>query len=230
MRLLLSEPGCAPIETFIAVLEDEPKRFQTKVLLPLANVKQADVEASMPAKDDWATGKSLSSSTFHSNGISGNSKLTVLDIEGMMCQETCGLTVENALQLVDGVEMVEVVFEKKKARVSGAASVEMLVAAIKNVGFAATLPITSGTASLLPQLNPSGDVLEKEGQKSSSQTGTRYTNAAVPGGPAHLTNPNIKCTCGCVPNIPSMFEMAALRKKYQEEQKRKKAEAEQRGQ
>jgi uncharacterized protein with PIN domain len=34
--------------------------------------------------------------------------------------------------------------------------------------------------------------------------------------------PNQRCGCGCVPNIPGLFEMAALRKEYQEQQKKKK--------
>jgi hypothetical protein len=55
------------------VLEDEPKRFQTKVLLPLADVKQSDVEAAMPAKEDWASGNALTSTTFHPNGVDAES-------------------------------------------------------------------------------------------------------------------------------------------------------------
>jgi uncharacterized protein with PIN domain len=41
-----------------------------------------------------------------------------------------------------------------------------------------------------------------------------------------LSSSSQRCDCGCVPNIPGLFEMAALRKEYQEQQKKKKVAAE----
>jgi hypothetical protein len=62
------EPGCAPIETFIAVLE-EPQRFQTKILLPMIDVVQSDVVAAMPAKLAWESGEKLMAGGLHKTAI-----------------------------------------------------------------------------------------------------------------------------------------------------------------
>ena len=37
---------------------------------------------------------------------------------------------------------------------------------------------------------------------------------------AHSTDPTIRCGCGCVPPILSLFEMAELRKKLKEKKER----------
>ena len=71
------EPGCAPIETFVAVLGEAPRRFQTKILLPLKEVVQADVTAAMPAKAAWATGKAPSMPDPLHKGASSDDKATV---------------------------------------------------------------------------------------------------------------------------------------------------------
>ena len=65
----------------------------------------------------------------------------VLDIQGMMCQNNCGTTVQRALSGVPGVEKVEVSFADKKATVWGSASLVDLIEAVEMVGFdAAALP------------------------------------------------------------------------------------------
>ena len=44
-------------------------------------------------------------------------RIIVLRVEGMMCQENCGTTVQNALSAVDGVELASVSFAQGLARV-----------------------------------------------------------------------------------------------------------------
>jgi copper chaperone CopZ len=154
-------------------------------------------------------------------------KVEVLDIEGMTCQKNCGTTVQSALESVDGTEKVEVIFEDKKAHVSGTAAIEALIDAVKTVGFAAEAAVVSSAeVGRMPELEPAGVLPGDADQKDTKPTSSSTANGiglAAPGA-AHMDNPNIKCTCGCVPNIPSMFEMAALRKKFAAE-KKAKAEA-----
>merc|ERR1740117_466165 len=67
-----------------------------------------------------------------------------LRVEGMMCQNSCGATVRNALLGVGGVERVEVVFASSSATAWGTALVALdLIAAVECVGFKATVD-TSG--------------------------------------------------------------------------------------
>ncbi|RQM25299.1 hypothetical protein B5M09_000912 [Aphanomyces astaci] len=61
--------------------------------------------------------------------------LTVLSVEGMMCMQNCGSTVQSALEQVDGVKHVYVGFSEKCAYVSGSAPTEALVAAVEAIGF-----------------------------------------------------------------------------------------------
>jgi hypothetical protein len=68
------EPGCAPIETFIAVLE-EPQRFQTKIMLPLVEVAQSDVFAALPAKSAWQSGETLMPEEILHGGTSNKAAL-----------------------------------------------------------------------------------------------------------------------------------------------------------
>jgi hypothetical protein len=42
---------------------------------------------------------------------------------------------------------------------------------------------------------------------------------------AHMSSPNARCACGCVPQIRGLFEMAELRKQMQLEKKKHQQEA-----
>lgn len=63
-------------------------------------------------------------------------------VEGMMCQKNCGTTVENALRSVDGVLMVVVEFDKRRATVTltheGSTTMEELIDMVDCVGFTAS--------------------------------------------------------------------------------------------
>ncbi|KAG9416235.1 hypothetical protein AC1031_000632 [Aphanomyces cochlioides] len=61
--------------------------------------------------------------------------LTVLSVDGMMCMQNCGSTVQSALERVAGVKHVYIGFSEKCAYVSGSASTDMLVQAVEAVGF-----------------------------------------------------------------------------------------------
>ena len=62
-----------------------------------------------------------------------------LRVTGMMCQQSCGTTVENGLSGVPGVLLAIVDFSKSEARVWGTASVVDLIDAVDMVGFDAEL-------------------------------------------------------------------------------------------
>ena len=62
-----------------------------------------------------------------------------LRVTGMMCQKSCGTTVENALASVPGVILAIVEFSRSEARVWGTASVVDLMDAVDIVGFEAEL-------------------------------------------------------------------------------------------
>lgn len=62
-----------------------------------------------------------------------------LNVEGMMCQQSCGSTVESALGSVPGVLLAVIEFSKSEARVWGTASVVDLIDAVDSVGFEAEL-------------------------------------------------------------------------------------------
>merc|ERR1711990_562743 len=62
-----------------------------------------------------------------------------LSIEGMMCQKSCGTTVENSLRAVDGVERAVADFTTHSATIWGTASVSDLIDAVEMVGFGAEL-------------------------------------------------------------------------------------------
>jgi len=70
----------------------------------------------------------------------------VLRVEGMMCQKSCGSTVQSALMNVKGVTEAVVSYARKEAVVSGTASIESLIEAIENVGFDAS-PCSSSSSS-----------------------------------------------------------------------------------
>jgi len=57
--------------------------------------------------------------------------------------------------------------------------------------------------------------------KASKIMGIPQAPPAITANPLLPTAHGQRCDCGCVPNVLSMFEMAALRKKYREEQKKK---------
>lgn len=40
----------------------------------------------------------------------------------------------------------------------------------------------------------------------------------------HSIKSDVNCKCGCIPNIPSLFEMAAKRKEYLEKLKKEELE------
>ena len=76
----------------------------------------------------------------------------VLAIEGMMCQQSCGSTVANALRNVPGVSRAEASFADHNASVWGDVDVASLVDAVECVGFGAevsqTKPAPPSTVSL----------------------------------------------------------------------------------
>ena len=61
----------------------------------------------------------------------------VLAIEGMMCQQSCGSTVANALRNVPGVSRAEASFADHSASVWGDVDVSLLIDAVECVGFGA---------------------------------------------------------------------------------------------
>ena len=61
----------------------------------------------------------------------------VLAIEGMMCQQSCGSTVANALRNVPGVSRAEASFADHNASVWGDVDVALLIDAVECVGFGA---------------------------------------------------------------------------------------------
>ena len=66
-------------------------------------------------------------------------KEVILTVEGMMCQKSCGSTVEAALRGVPGVVSAKASFENSNAIIVGTASAEELIDAIECVGFEACL-------------------------------------------------------------------------------------------
>lgn len=93
-----------------------------------------------------------------------------LEVEGMMCQKSCGSTVEAALAAVPGVCRAEVSFADKRARVWGAeAGADVLVDAVEAVGFGAAVSPTA--------------VLRVEGMMCQKNCGTTVQRAlqGVPG-------------------------------------------------
>ena len=63
----------------------------------------------------------------------------VLKVEGMMCQNNCGTTVQKALSNVPKVTKVVVSFAKKEAQIWGSVSSSVLINAVASVGFDATV-------------------------------------------------------------------------------------------
>ena len=76
----------------------------------------------------------------------------VLAIEGMMCQQSCGSTVANALRNVPGVSRAEASFADHNASVWGEVDVALLIDAVECVGFGAEVseskPAPPSTVSL----------------------------------------------------------------------------------
>lgn len=72
--------------------------------------------------------------------------MTILKIEGMSCNN-CVRHVTEALQKVGGVEKVEVSLQEGRARVTGAAPVEKLIAAVQEEGYTARPDSLSGGPS-----------------------------------------------------------------------------------
>ena len=66
----------------------------------------------------------------------------VLTIEGMMCQQSCGSTVANALRNVPGVSRAEASFADHNASVWGDVDVALLIDAVECVGFGAEVSQT----------------------------------------------------------------------------------------
>ena len=60
-------------------------------------------------------------------------------VVGMMCQESCGSTIEAAIKSVKGVSKVIVCFSDKEAKVWGDAAVSLVIDAVDSVGFDAAL-------------------------------------------------------------------------------------------
>ena len=63
---------------------------------------------------------------------------TILAVEGMMCQNSCGSTVKRALECVKGVISADVSYPKKRAIVTGSALLHDLIEAVDAVGFEAS--------------------------------------------------------------------------------------------
>ncbi len=61
-----------------------------------------------------------------------------LNVEGMTCQH-CQKAVKEALERVGGVEAVEVDLASGEARVTGATDVQLLIRAVEEEGYRATL-------------------------------------------------------------------------------------------
>jgi mercuric ion binding protein len=70
-------------------------------------------------------------------------KTVTLDVPGMTCS-SCPITVKKALTKVDGVQQVNIVYEKREAVVTfdnGKTSVEKLTQATANSGYPSTVKI-----------------------------------------------------------------------------------------
>lgn len=100
----------------------------------------------------------------------GVAPVAVLNVEGMMCQKSCGTTVRGALEAVPGVSRVEVSYADKRATVwcgdAGKASVHIqdLIDAVENVGFdarvaAAFETAANGTKEASKTKNPSSSLM-----------------------------------------------------------------------
>jgi len=77
----------------------------------------------------------------------------VLKVGGMMCQQSCGSTVENALRSVPRVRRAEASFARGDARIWGAATAADCVEAIEDVGFDAE---ETAAAPMPPSPPPKG--------------------------------------------------------------------------
>eukprot|EP00658_Telonema_sp_P-2_P079348 TRINITY_DN7636_c0_g1_i1.p3 TRINITY_DN7636_c0_g1~~TRINITY_DN7636_c0_g1_i1.p3 ORF type:complete len:158 (-),score=55.64 TRINITY_DN7636_c0_g1_i1:150-623(-) len=67
-------------------------------------------------------------------GEAPEAAVTRLNIEGMMCTQSCTPTVTAALEAVEGVVSVNVALDAKAAWVKGSADPELLVAAVNSAG------------------------------------------------------------------------------------------------
>lgn len=74
-------------------------------------------------------------------------------VGGMMCQQSCGSTIEAAIRSVKGVSKVIVCFTDGEARVWGDTAVSLVIDAIDSVGFEAAL-ILDESARFLDQKRP----------------------------------------------------------------------------
>jgi copper ion binding protein len=113
----------------------------------------------------------------------------VLRIEGMMCQNSCGTTVANALRRVAGVTQADVSFPRDEAIVRGSASLSDLVAAVETVGFGAELAGPAAAAAALAALPAPPVVLRIEGMMCQNNCGTTVTNALL--GVAGVTHADV---------------------------------------
>lgn len=69
-----------------------------------------------------------------------------LQVEGMTCQH-CAAAVTKAVRAVDGDARVQVELQSARVQVASRASVEQLVAAITDAGYAVTGTAPAGTGS-----------------------------------------------------------------------------------
>jgi P-type Cu+ transporter len=101
------------------------------------------------------------------------SEPVILRVDGMMCQNNCGTTVQNALMSVLGVKKATVNFTTRSAIVEGTAHTKDLITAIDEVGFDACLIEDS----------PPSQVLTVIGMMCQKNCGTTVANAlkSVPG-------------------------------------------------
>lgn len=83
----------------------------------------------------------------------------VLNINGMMCQKSCGSTIEAALSSVAEVIYVVVSFSKQKAFVWGSATHDSLVAIVESVGFEATFEAVSSVENMVLTATVDADIV-----------------------------------------------------------------------
>jgi len=101
--------------------------------------------------------------------FSNNEKKITLEVKGMMCQKSCGSTIENALRSMEGVIKAEASFMKHEAYAtidSSKLSANDLIDTIECIGFEAFVPIKKKKV-----------ILKVDGMMCQKSCGTTVTNA-----------------------------------------------------
>lgn len=115
---------------------------EKKVVLPaLEDLASRGADEAMAEQQQSAASRMNVRSLPLRGGTPDEETLTVLQVEGMMCQKNCGARVKRALDAVPGVSRSEGSFADKQAKVWGARlAATNLVDAVKAVGFDASVP------------------------------------------------------------------------------------------